>query len=90
MLASGLPVVAYELPVFRELFESVIQLVPSRFPQEAAMKIIHLLEDPQRARHEGIKGADFVRQFGYREVADQELDFIQELPNPSWAKAVDS
>ena len=90
MLASGLPVVAYELPVFRELFESVIQLVPTRFPQEAAMKIIHLLEDPRRARHEGIKGADFVRQFGYREVADQELDFIQDLPNPSWAKAVDS
>ena len=32
MLASGLPVVADNLPVFRELFSKVIKMVPSKAP----------------------------------------------------------
>ena len=81
MLASGLPVVAYDLPVFRELFSKVIQMVPSRAPWKVAEQILKWMESPQEAVELGGKGASFVRSFDYRTVANHERMFLESMPH---------
>lgn len=78
-LAAGLPVVAYELPVFRELFDEVLHFVPMRCKERAAEKIVSLLGDAAKMAQSGTKGKEHVRQFKYQEVAQQEMQLMEEL-----------
>ena len=78
-LAAGLPVVAYDLPVFRELFDGVLQMVPSRSRSEAADAVVRLLEAPEHRKALGETGRQYVRQFQYDKVADQEMALMQAL-----------
>ncbi|XOV69624.1 MAG: glycosyltransferase family 4 protein [Verrucomicrobiota bacterium] len=78
-LAAGLPVVAYELPVFQELFAGVLQMVPSRSCPEAADNVLRLLEDAGRRQSLGEIGRQHVNQYQYEKVADQEMDLMREL-----------
>jgi glycosyltransferase involved in cell wall biosynthesis len=78
-LAAGLPVVAYELPVFKELFDNVLQFVPLKSKSQAAERILSLLENPELLQNLGLKGRKHVRQFNYQEVAEKELSLMQGL-----------
>ena len=78
-LAAGLPVVAYELPVFKELFAEVLHFVPMRSKIQASEKVVSLLKDAEQMKLSGIKGKEHVRQFKYHEVAHQELQLMEGL-----------
>ena len=78
-LAAGLPVVAYDLPVFRELFDGVLEMVPSRSRPEAADAVVRLLESPDQRKILSETGRKHVRQFQYEKVADQEMALMQQL-----------
>ena len=81
-LAAGLPVVAYDLPVFRELFHEVLHFVPLKSKSQAAETILSLLEHPEGLKSSGLKGMYHARQFNYQEVANQELSLMKGLIQP--------
>jgi glycosyltransferase involved in cell wall biosynthesis len=78
-LAAGLPVVAYDLPVFRELFSEVLHFIPLKSKSLAAEAILSLLDHPEDLKSSGLKGMHHARQFNYQEVANQELSLMKKL-----------
>ena len=78
-LAAGLPVVSYDLPVFREVFPGCFELVPLGDTAAAAKEILRLLADEGLQRRRGRDGQDFVRRYDYRVFAAQELKVLQDL-----------
>lgn len=71
-LAMGLPVVAYDLPVFHHVFNNVLQLVPDFDKSLAACKILHLLKDPAERTRWGQKGRQLVARYDISAVAEKE------------------
>lgn len=76
-LAAGLPVVAYDLPVFCSVFPQQLELVKPGDAIAAADRLIGLLQNPARQREIGEQGRRFVRQFDYRQAAGKELALIE-------------
>ncbi len=75
-LAAGLPVVAYDLPVLREVFGRHVDFVPMRDCEAMASLLVEWISDPERRSLQGRLNASFVRAFDYRTVADQEMKLI--------------
>ncbi len=78
-LAAGLPVVAYELPVFKELFNDVLHFVPLKSKDQAAALVLSLLKDFDAMKRSAIHGKNHARQFNYQNVAEQELRHMVNL-----------
>ena len=78
-LAAGLPVVAYELPVFKELFADILHFVPMKSKLRAAQAVLSLLDDSDKIKRSGIHGKIHARKFKYQEVAQQEFQLIEQL-----------
>jgi glycosyltransferase involved in cell wall biosynthesis len=72
-MALGLPVVAYELPVFEEVFPGQLELVPQHDAEKAALKVLRLLEDDHRRLSLGRQSKEFVAKYDYRIMAQAEL-----------------
>lgn len=54
------PVVAYALPVYREIYNNFVHLVPMNMRLKFAQKIVQLIEDPQKEMME--KAYSFVKE----------------------------
>jgi glycosyltransferase involved in cell wall biosynthesis len=78
-LGAGLPVVAYDLPIFAHVFPGQLDLVPLGDRAGAARKILDWLGDESRRREQGRRGREFVTRYDYREVARAELEALQNL-----------
>ncbi len=78
-LAAGLPVVAYDLPVFREVFPGCFEMVPLGDMAGAAGQILRLLGDEDLTQRRGRQGQEFVRRYDYRVFAAQELEVLQSV-----------
>ena len=78
-LAAGLPVVAYELPVFKELFADVLHFVPMKSKLQAAQAVLSLLDDSGEMERSGTNGKVHAREFKYQEVAQQEFQLMKGL-----------
>ena len=78
-LACSLPVVAYDLPVFREVFPNCLEDVPQGDWEKAASKIVSLLKDANRCRERGQAGREFVQRYDYREMAREELAVLESV-----------
>ena len=78
-LACGLPVVAYDLPVFREVFPDCLENVPLGDWQIVADEIVTLLKDGSRRLERGQAGRDFVQHYDYREMAREELAVLESV-----------
>lgn len=76
-LATGLPVVAMEIPVFRKVFPDQLDFVPLQDTQAAAVRILHWLDHPDECRTRGIAAREFVRRYDHRSVADLELEILK-------------
>lgn len=75
-LASGLPVVAMELPVFRTVFEDHLDYVAMGDVAAAANAVLRWLGDPDLAVRQGILNRHFVAKYDYKDVAIRELEEI--------------
>jgi glycosyltransferase involved in cell wall biosynthesis len=80
-MACGLPVVAYDLPVYKEVFEDKLVTVPLGDVDSMAKQVIFLLENPDVAKKIGEKGREFVRRYDWNRVAEQELSVMINLIN---------
>ena len=78
-LASALPVVAYDLPVFREVFPGLLRSIPLGDKAATADAILDLLANPNAREEQGQAGREFVQRYDYRKMACQELQHLQEL-----------
>ena len=77
-LATGLPVVAYDLPVFRDIFPDQLESVPAGDKTAASEAILKLLRDPHLIE-KGSKAREFAQRYDYRNIAGDELAELIEV-----------
>ncbi|HTI68455.1 MAG TPA: glycosyltransferase family 4 protein [Candidatus Limnocylindria bacterium] len=76
-LASGMPVVAMELPVFRDVFPGQLDFVPMGDTASTASRVLHWLGHPELLRERALAGRAFVGRYDNREVAKRELEIFE-------------
>ena len=76
-MVYGLPVVAYNLPAYKEVFEDKIVTVPVGDTDAMAKQVILLLENPEFSIEIGQKGREFVKKYDWRIIAERELMAIK-------------
>ncbi len=78
-LAAGLPVVAYRLPVFEEVFPGVLNQVTKGDINAFADALGDLLLKAEERDAQGRRGRAFVERYSVQEVAKRELGFLEEM-----------
>jgi glycosyltransferase involved in cell wall biosynthesis len=79
-MACGLPVVAFDLPVYRELLNSNCgYFVPKGDTQAMATQIIHLLQDDEARATMSAYNFRQAQLFDWESVAEAEEDFLLEM-----------
>jgi FkbM family methyltransferase len=87
-LASGKPVIASDIPVFRELVaeRDCAVLVPPRSPAELALAIRHLADDPERTRALVANARAWCDETSWSSVAQEHHDLYADLLDGSAAR----
>ena len=78
-MACGLPVVAYDLPIYKEVFEDRLITVPLGDLKAIADKVLFLLENPSIAVEMGKANREFIQRYDWNTVAEKELSVIASL-----------
>lgn len=77
-MCCDIPVVAFELPVYKYIFEDNILYVENRDKEKMADRIIYLLNNPLEAKKIAKRGSEFVRKnYDWSVVAKKEIDIIR-------------
>ena len=78
-LACGLPVLVYDLPVYKENIEpcAATITVPIGDYESMARRAIELLSNEEYLRHEKV-GPDFVKKFDWEKIASEEVRIIRQ------------
>jgi glycosyltransferase involved in cell wall biosynthesis len=71
-MACGLPVVAYDLPIYDDIYEEHILQVPSGDISKFAEAVVHLLSDVELRRSFGLKGQKFISRYDWGQIAKRE------------------
>jgi len=82
-MACGLPVVAYDLPIYKEVFNDKLLTVPLGDVDAMAKQVIYLLENPEVTRKIGEANREFVKKYDWGIVAKRELKAIEMIVHPS-------
>ena len=72
-LSCGLPVVAYNLPIYDEVFNEELIKVSTGDVNAMVREVVYLLDNPEIARNIGERGREFVKRYEWNEVAEKEL-----------------
>lgn len=75
-MACGLPVVAYDLPIYREVFEDKLVTAPIGDVNAMSSLVLFLLENPDVGKKIGQVGEEFVRRYKWDTVIAKELSAI--------------
>ncbi|ALV63859.1 Glycosyltransferase [Thermococcus sp. 2319x1] len=75
-MATGLPVVCYNLPEIQPIWEDNVIWVPKGNKEEFAKKVVELLQDDELRKRLGEKGAEFVKKYDWEMIAKKELIII--------------
>jgi glycosyltransferase involved in cell wall biosynthesis len=78
-LASGLPVIVYELPEIEYIWNDYVIWVPKGNIKVFAEKIIKLLSDKKYYQAYSNKGLVFMKQFDWNNISEKELKVIEIL-----------
>lgn len=76
-MACGLPVVSWNLPVYKEIFEDYTITVTEGDIGLFAEKVIELLKNESLRRDRSARGRDFIKKYSWDEVAKRELEIIK-------------
>lgn len=77
-MACGVPVVAFNLPVYKFIFPKGIKLIENRDATKMAAQIELLLNDSEERRRLGDDGRQFVREhYEWTQVSENELNIIE-------------
>jgi glycosyltransferase involved in cell wall biosynthesis len=75
-LACGIPVVAYDLPVYRELYGDKVCLVKPWDIDSFSRKVTTLLKDDKKRQELGEKGRDYVKKYDWNLIAEDLLKLL--------------
>lgn len=78
-LACGIPVIAYDLPVYREVYGDKILLVKPWDIDDFAKKVLDLLKDDEKRLKLGEIGREYVKRYDWDVVADDLLKMFEKL-----------
>ncbi len=78
-LAMGMPVTAYNLPVFKSLFKDTFAGVEFNDYSGFAKNICHILEDKQLYNKMAEHGRQFVTRYDWNSIADNELNQFKQI-----------
>jgi glycosyltransferase involved in cell wall biosynthesis len=78
-LASGLPVIAYELREIKDIWNNYVLWIPKGNIQKFAEKIIKLLSDKEYYQAHIGKGINFMKRFDWDKISEKELKTIEIL-----------
>jgi phosphatidylinositol alpha-mannosyltransferase len=72
-MAAGLPVVASDIPGYREVVRDGVEglLVPPRDPEDLADAVLTLLREPERASALGEAGRERARRYSWDAVVTE-------------------
>jgi glycosyltransferase involved in cell wall biosynthesis len=77
-LATGIPAVVYDLPIYREVFPDLLVSVQRGDKKGMVSEILRLLGDADLRKRLGDRARQYVERYDYREIAQAELDAISE------------
>jgi glycosyltransferase involved in cell wall biosynthesis len=75
-MACGLPVVSWDLPVFREVFLDHTFQIREGNTNEFASKVSDLLSDTQLRKKMSETGYDFIKQYSWAKIAEKEKRIV--------------
>ncbi|MBO8161811.1 MAG: glycosyltransferase family 4 protein [Thermosipho sp. (in: Bacteria)] len=75
-LAIGLPVVCYDLPEIRPIWEDNVIWIPKGNKEEFAKKVVELLQNSDLRELFSKRGIKFVKKYDWDEIARRELQSI--------------
>jgi glycosyltransferase involved in cell wall biosynthesis len=76
-MACGIPVVAYDLPIFRRLFPKGVFLCKTKNIDEMAEKACKLIENETYRKQQGNEGRSYVLEhYTWDAVAENELNIL--------------
>jgi glycosyltransferase involved in cell wall biosynthesis len=78
-MACGLPVVAYDLPIYKDLYGENISKVPLGDLKQFADAIMNFLTNDELRRIFGLAGQKFIERYDWDKVAKQEILLIEGL-----------
>jgi glycosyltransferase involved in cell wall biosynthesis len=78
-MACELPVVAYKLPVYQEIFKNKLITVPPGHTDLMSQRVIFLLENPAVAKTIGKEGIDLAKQYDWEKIASHEVKLMESL-----------
>lgn len=79
-MAGGLPVVAYELAIYKELFPAGMVTLPQGDVAGFAREVLAILEDPARRAAVAEQAGAVAGRFDWEAIARRELELIQAKP----------
>ncbi len=75
-LATGLPVVCYNLPELRPIWKDKVIWVTKGDRKEFAQRVVELLRDDELRKRLGEEGAEFVKKYDWGMIAIREVGLI--------------
>jgi glycosyltransferase involved in cell wall biosynthesis len=78
-LACRVPVVAYNLPAFKEVYGEKILYAPLGDVKRCSKQILRLLNNHALSKRVALEGAKFIKDFDWSESAEKTLSYIDSL-----------
>jgi len=80
-IASGLPVVAFNIPVFKDIFKDTFSLVPLGNTKAFADEVVLLLTNQEYYKRKQEEGLNFAKSFTWKECAKDLFDTFPQASN---------
>jgi len=81
-MACGLPVVAWDLPVYREIFEEGMRRIPFGDHQKFAAAVAEILSNEERRARMGQEAKSLAQKYDWEEIAAREWSLLDKQPHP--------
>ncbi len=76
-MACNLPVVSWDLPVYREVFENYTVQIKEKDINLFSEKVIEILENDELRRKKSEEGKEFIKKYSWDNVAKREQEIIK-------------
>jgi glycosyltransferase involved in cell wall biosynthesis len=76
-MASGLPVVAYDLPIYREIFPTGMIKTPLEDIEAFSREVLAMLDDPDRRASAVSASLARAATFDWRAIAEREMEIVR-------------